>query len=362
MKKYRYSLGFFCFFYLSVLIGKAQVETLRYDALDFGAEGVVYYLPKTEIVVELLIEEEVYIPGDLAPYSLRYIGSTVGQEEKHNFVISSAHILSKGTPDQENQYVVSFEGDNSYSYVSLSKEGVIAAINTSYHNSKNKLEEKENAHQVNDRAISIAFPQEYVLATSKAKRAEIAATMLFDFRSSLVDLLSGRSENAPRDGEAFQIAVSGIKAQISALETLFLGKKIKKEHRFRCKVDPSQEIKNHPVIRFKKNRGILPINSLEGDLLTLDMEAVRVMPQLSPKEQEKRDKKLKGIIYNLPGLASFKLKKGGELICQKDLPVTQMGTRISLAPRVERLKGEKIEVLFDIDTGTIKEIRKNNLK
>ena len=54
------------------------------------AEGVVYFLPKTAIRFNLLIEKKTYIPGEYAKYAEKYLGMTgIEQEQQVTYSVAS---------------------------------------------------------------------------------------------------------------------------------------------------------------------------------------------------------------------------------------------------------------------------------
>ena len=60
-----------------------------------------------------------------------------------------------------------------------------------------------------------------------------------------------------------------------------------------------------------------------------------------------------GIIYNLPGSATARLHKGSRLLAEAELPITQFGTRASLANQIPKSKDNIFSILFDTDTGAL---------
>ena len=72
-----------------------------------------------------------------------------------------------------------------------------------------------------------------------------------------------------------------------------------------------------------------------------------------PEELAKQERKLHGIIYNLPGSATVRLQKGSRLFAEVEVPITQFGTRVSLANQIPKSKDNTFSILFDTDTGAL---------
>ena len=58
-----------------------------------SAEGVVYFLPKTAIRINLLIEKKTYTPGEYAKYAEKYLGMTgIEQEQQVTYSVANFNI------------------------------------------------------------------------------------------------------------------------------------------------------------------------------------------------------------------------------------------------------------------------------
>lgn len=340
------------------LVSYAQVDVVRYAANEYGEQGIVYYLPKSQINIVLYLEKSTYTPGELSAYAPILLGKEVATQGGESYRLATAEIRSIGIPDEERQYVVSFKATNPFSYVTLTKGGVLAGINSNGIEEIVSTKHSSTTPPTNKKA-DLALPREYALATSKAKKAEIAAGMLFELRGNLVELLSGKAENAPRDGAAYELAVSELKGQITALETLFFGETLVTTSEQTFTLAPEDEINNRIVARFSKKEGLLPANDKRGDAITFDLKAVQRSPFLTTEEVEKQERKLKGIIYNLPGSAQASLRIAAKEIVNSNVAITQFGSRISLANQILRPKEGYVVVAFDPHTGALRSINNN---
>ena len=74
------------------------------------------------------------------------------------------------------------------------------------------------------------------------------------------------------------------------------------------------------------------------------------------KEAEKKEKSLKGIIYNVPGKASIEISMNKKTLYKGEAQITQFGTREGLAPVMFEDKKAPVKVYFYPETGAIKQI------
>ena len=74
------------------------------------------------------------------------------------------------------------------------------------------------------------------------------------------------------------------------------------------------------------------------------------------EEAEKKEKSLKGIIYNVPGKASIEISMNKKTLYKGEAQITQFGTREGLAPIMFEDKKAPVKVYFYPETGAIKQI------
>ena len=111
------------------LSGTAQ-DVSTYTPGTMG-EGVVYYLPKTEIELQVIATKVVYTPGEFCQYADRYLRLTgISSQPEEHWEINSIKVNSIGIPDPDNAYAVKLKDKSAASQVELTPEGIIKAINT----------------------------------------------------------------------------------------------------------------------------------------------------------------------------------------------------------------------------------------
>ena len=102
--------------------------------------------------------------------------------------------------------------------------------------------------------------------------------------------------------------------------------------------------------------GVVDADDLAGQPVYMNLKATDRAPQLDPKEAEKKEKSLKGIVYNVPGKASVEIFTNRKSLYKGEAQITQFGTREALAPVMFEDKKAPVKVYFYPETGAIKQI------
>lgn len=121
-----------------LIIAAGLLATLSGTAQDVSpytpgsmADGVVYYLPKSELEVEVTATKITYTPGEFCQYANRYLRLTdVSAQPDTYWEIKSIKVSSVGVPDPDNAYSIKLKDKSTASQVELTEEGIIKAINT----------------------------------------------------------------------------------------------------------------------------------------------------------------------------------------------------------------------------------------
>lgn len=347
---------------LSIGAVKAQTNVASYEPVRYNGEGIVYALPQTRIVVRAQIERINHQPGELYSYAKRYFGQEANGEVSSRYRLGRAIAQSIGIPDFDNEYIIDFRSGTVADFITLNRRGIIVGINTDRQDLPTPCPDTifhlPTAQLASDRTA--ALPQEYMVAGTKAKQAEIAAAQVFRIRESLMDILTGQTENMPKDGAALQLMTQELKAQEAALLALFYGKEEITWEERSWTIEPKDNVNEQILFRFSPLRGVVDSDDLSGEPVTFSLRAIDKAPEMDEKEAAKHEKSLKGIVYNLPGSARITLTYNRGMLFNEVLPVTQYGRRQALAPKMFRDKGPAIRVVFDEHTGAIRQINENN--
>lgn len=151
------------------------------------------------------------------------------------------------------------------------------------------------------------FSEELLMAGSTAKQAEVAAKQIYRIRESRLNILTGEADNLPPDGEAMKLVIQQLEEQEKALTNLFTGILTKETDHYEVSIIPHDNLDKEVLFRFSKQLGIVDADDLGGTPVYMNLKATERAPILDAKEAEKKDKSLKGIVYNVPGKASIEI-------------------------------------------------------
>ena len=119
---------------------------------------------------------------------------------------------------------------------------------------------------------------------------------------------------------------------------------------------PDDDLNREVLFRFSEKLGLLDPDDLGGTPIYLSLHAINRAPALDPKEAEKKEKAMKGIIYNVPGKADARIEMGDKQLYRGEVQVVQFGSHEALAPVMFEDRKAPIKVIFYPETGAIKQI------
>ena len=121
-------------------------------------------------------------------------------------------------------------------------------------------------------------------------------------------------------------------------------------------ITPYDDLDKEVLFRFSSRMGIVNADDLGGDPVYMNLKATDRAPALDAKEAEKKEKSMKGIIYNIPGKANIEIIMNRKTLYKGEAQITQFGTREGLAPVMFEDKKAPVKVYFYPETGAIKQI------
>jgi len=345
------------------LIAIGLLTTLNIQAQDVNTytpgateEGVVYYLPKTQIEIKVTATQVTYTPGELCQYANRYLRlQGVSSQPDEYWEIKSIRVNTIGVPDEQKAYAVKLKDKSVASQVELTEDGIIRAINTTSPKEQNLQTEPapEKAKRTDPHNF---MTEEILLAGSNNKKAELIAREIYNIRESKNSLTRGQADYMPQDGAALKIMLNNLEEQEKALTEMFVGYTERTEQTFTFYVEPETELADQVVCRFSKKLGVVKKDNLAGEPVCLSVTNENTLPPAD--EEAKAKKKLDGVIYNVPGKGNVTVKALGKTWFNSELPITQFGETEVLT---DNLFNKKVNtrVIFSPVTGGIMKIDKD---
>ena len=96
-------------------------------------EGIVYFLPKTALEVNIIATRISYQPGELCQYANRYLRmNNVNPQPETYWEIKQIDVRSIGVPDSTKAYIIKLKDKSTLSNIELTESGIAKAINTTF--------------------------------------------------------------------------------------------------------------------------------------------------------------------------------------------------------------------------------------
>ena len=334
----------------------AQTKVVKKNAVKANNFGITYSLPKTSLIVEAEVTKVTCKAGPYYQYAEKYLAvQDAIAEDAVYYELGKVRLINRGVPDPDNTYIVEFKPGTVAPYAYLTEDGLLCSINTEYVPAEEKAEKKAVAAKQGAAQNSV-LSEELLMAGSTARQAEVAAKQIYRIRESRMDILTGEADNLPPDGEAMKLVIQQLEAQEQTLSHLFTGTTEKTTDLYEVSIIPSDELDKEVIFRFSKQLGIVDADDLGGAPVYMNLIATERAPQLEPKEAEKKEKSLKGIIYNVPGKAKVEITMGTRTLYKGEAQITQFGTQEGLAPVMFEDKKAPVKISFYPETGAIKQI------
>lgn len=336
----------------------AQTKVVKKNAVKANNFGITYSLPKTQLVIDAEVTKVTCKAGPYYKYAEKYLGvKDAVTEDKVYYELGKLSLANKGVPDPDNTYIVEFKSGTVAPYAYLTEDGLLCSINAEYTPEVSELEtgKKSGKRPVKVTDASV-FSEELLMAGSTAKQAEVAAKQIYRIRESRLNILTGDADNLPPDGEAMKLVIQQLEEQERALSNLFTGILTKETSHYEVNITPYDNLEKEVLFRFSNLMGIVDADDLGGIPVYMNLKAIERAPVLEPKEAEKKEKSMKGIIYNVPGKASIEISMNKKTLYKGEAQITQFGSREGLAPVMFEDKKAPVKVYFYPETGAIKQI------
>lgn len=319
--------------------------------------AIVYYMPKTELLITLEYEIRAQSTGIFYQYAERYLGATnIIMENTTDYILKHTTLAVQTTADLERAYQITPQKGVETQLISLSNDGRLLGYNIG------RQSVEEYRHITNQKYIESATEtlmplfEEQFLAGSIAKMAEGAAKQIYRIRETRINILSADVEHLPSDGIAMQLTLDELKKQEQALIELFVGKTTVTTHTHTISYTPNNSVDKQIIGRFSKHHGIVDKDDLSGEPIILTLQATK--PTLiSPIEQNNKAQQASQIYYNLPGRADLLIEFKNQEIVKGTYQIAQYGIAIPLAQNLFTQNQTPI-IYLNPETGNILSIQK----
>ena len=335
----------------------AQNTTLL-TATKANDYALAYTLPETALDITLEAEITVKKPGEFYRYARKYLNvDNPIAAESRTAKLTKAVVQTRGVkPADAVPYAMQLKNGFA-AYVVLSPENLPLAINTDQVapaiTAELPHETEFNITPLQTPAARQVISQEMLQSQSVAKRAELAATAIFDLRQSRSELISGQADTMPPDGKSLQLMLDNLDAQEQALLAMFCGTTQTRKVVTTVTVVPEGDLANKVIARLSPVDGFVAPGNLAGDpvSLTVKVTARGEMPVNDKGEPLPFPKN--GVAYCIPGQARVTVGYEGATFYNAVCDFAQFGIDYGLAPSTLTDKKAPRFMIFDPATGAL---------
>lgn len=326
----------------------AQTQVTEFNP-GVAANGVNYALPKTVLNVDASARKVVYVPGEYAKYAERYLHiQGVGTEPSTTWTLTELEVYQTGVPDTAKVYTVKMKDKTVAPMAQLTESGILVAVNTQTELEEHSLPASRSTHHQLDARQYLT--EDILSATSTAKMAELTAQEILDIRESKNAIKRGQVESMPKDGASLKIVLSELDRQEEALTQLFVGYKdttwVSKSYSYVPVADVEKEV----LFRFSRKLGFVDADDLAGEPYFLSLKDQHTV--VLPEEKDLVKRKIVGLVYNMPSMATVQLSTMNGTLYEHELPFAQFGTTDTLSPTLFN-KGVTTKLTLNPATGGI---------
>ena len=355
-----------------VLLGASlSISASFAQVLEQGEAALVYYSPKTSVVLDFTYTVETQIRGQFAHYAEELLGATdVVNTNSTSYTLKDVHIGTSTSADQTRPHKITADGGIPM-LLTINDKGLLKGYNIDAQEEKpvkNLGKSTENPRvksRISSKRIA-PYSEEVVKAGSPMAQAKEAAKQIFHIRETRMYLLSGEVERAPADGKSMELVLKELDEQEKVLTELFIGQKTTKtEHK---KITISSIGKNSfqdrqiqkEFVYFSEENGFTNKENVDADSITVWIGRHKTTYKPQETEEKKPNKKgneLSQISYNLPGSAVIRVLYKGRLLGERTIDVAQLGIDVPL-PKNLFTNGDLPKIVFNEKTGNIISISK----
>ena len=340
---------------LVAMAGQAQ-QTQKLTASKLNDYGLIYTLPTTHLSIDVAAVKTVKKAGPFYKYAKKYLGvDNVIIADSQTWGIESITVTPFGVADKENEFLMTFKA-GATPYVIVDREGMPLAINKEVTVAELKKREDASRTTADTQADAAnVFSEDMVAGESTMKRAEAAASKIFELRETRNDLVSGNADKMPPDGASLKLMLDELNRQERILTAMFVGTTTTEIVAAQFDYVPADAVSKELIFRVSDYDGIVDRNDLGGDpvYLTLTVDQRGELP-VDEKGEVKRVPK-DAVMYCIPGKATVSISYKGKQYAKRSVQVSQLGVQFGLNPKAFVDKKSPAYVEFYPETGAIKD-------
>lgn len=317
-------------------------------------EGLPYFLPKTQLRFRVLVERNVFTPGEFAMYGQRLLQKNCRETTDTNYRIIGITMYATAVPDSTKEFVIYADKKRTIFNADLTREGILMAINAQGEAAPTVPAEYEPSGWKTPHANPRDYMKAEILAaTSTVKMAELTARDIYDIRNSRNELTRGQAEYNPTDNNQFQSMMAYLDKQESILLQSFEGYTECDTCEYKFDYTPAPSTRQDLLFRFSKKLGMCDADDLTGTPYYINIEDLALIPDIQTDMiGMKPIKDDPGIVVNMPGKIKVRLAEGNKDIKSWELYAGQYGRLDMLSSNLFSTKFTT-HLVFDPITGNV---------
>ena len=340
------------------------------QAIREGEMALVYYMPQTQMVIDVEYETVILHRGIYSEYAKQYLGSAeVVSDDDMWYRMTDIHTRLQTAADYTRMCKVT-----DYPLLLLSRKGTLLGYNiAAKRKDSNSSANMSTGHsgsgdpnalhrslrssihaQEEESKGRLVLPlfEEHLAGKSLAEQAHGAAKLIYRIRENRMYLVGGEVDKVPADGRAMELALNKLDEMERELVELFIGRieVVKHKKSFTYVPVKTEEV---DLAYFSETQGFTTSES--GDAIKLSITARRQTKGHANVDNKKKAPQPSQIFYNLPGSATYKITYLNEVRAEGEIPVAQFGVSVPLAQDLFNGK-EQPQIRFNPQTGNIESI------
>lgn len=338
-------------------------------------DGVVYFLPRNVLKVELTVQETDYHVGPYAEYAKSVFGTDdYIKENKKKFSIQGVDIQVFSQADPEASYCVWLDEkskDHGTLDFSMTDDGVILSfgdnvstegsdigyMTVNQHIELNKTDISEVhfmnfiglQHEPEENEDEDVSPKEL----NKEDKAKQIVENINNIRNLYRDLVSGFQEVSY--GSTLNDMATKTKLIEDEYVSLFVGKKETKIYKKVFYITPKASDKNGmiSIAKISENEGVMDVSAKSGNAIKIQFSTSEPIVSNIDHSGSDTEKTMfnNKLFYRIPALANAKIMCGNDVLAEYYLKISQFGETLTIP-----INGHAI--VFNPNTGQVVRIKK----
>ena len=363
--------------------GQIQSFPLKSGGADIKQTPIFYYLPKTNIKIEIEVTTDYFIPGPYCDFADKYLFvKNVKTSKKSTSRITKVVFSEYTIPDNDNAF---FAVEKNYDYkLSLNNIGILSGYNVASNNSNqinflqtnnqnNELDEtmpfftnnsvKSNFSLLKDTTYKVILVDsvfqkipvfnKQITSKNLEQKAEEAANYILLIREWKFNLNSGQFDTDIPPTNVPEMIKKFDDMEQDYIE-LFVGKKLSVTNIFSYDYSPEKE-EELPIFYLSDEKGLLTKLEKNAKPVILKIENLKTTEALEKLSKSIDTQKQKvGLYYRNPEIAMVSIVFNNSIISQKQIVLPQLGF-INFLPQ-KMFENKNLKIHFDDKSGAVRNI------